>query len=108
LRQFGRGREDFFTSQILSPEHDAVGIAWADESIGEAVDRGVEDSAAEFVAIGRKVGAAPGQAEAQGRARARYGTKIGRQGFGSVLDEIQAKLVSASMIACPASSGAVH
>src|SRR6516225_5313353 len=88
LRQFGRGREDLFTSQILSPEYNAVVVAWADESIGEAVDCGVENSAIKFVAIGREVSAAPGQAEAQGSARACHDAKIERQRFHSILGGI--------------------
>ena len=71
MRKLSGRIEYLLTPQVLSSENDPVVIARADESIGEPIDRGVEDCAAEFVAIGRQIRAAARKTEAQRGARER-------------------------------------
>ena len=70
LRQLRRRLQHVLPIQFLGAEHHLAVVAPADEGVGEAVDRRVEDRTAEFVAIGRQVGSPAGKAEPQRRAGA--------------------------------------
>ena len=65
--QIHRRFVDLLLADVLGAEHQLARWVGEDMGVGEAIDGRVQDRAAVLIAIGREVGAAAGQAQAQGR-----------------------------------------
>ena len=64
-RQIDVALQHLFRADVASPQHQGARLVPVDMSVGEFVDRGIQNDAAELVTIGGKVGASAGQPQTQ-------------------------------------------